>query len=389
MNITGQITFGLLLLFIAILWRSNVKDDTSENVSSPKVLKYWTFVLKMWNPNDNLKTHKTVFDRFGMKGVNGSVDDSWDILWSIEHPFEKFPERMRNLKPHQMVNHMLGIASITNKAFMVTHNRFDFIPRAFEFPGMTEEFHNYSQLNPDKRYVVKNEFNRGVKLVKLSDINFKSYGKKFYQEFVENPLLIDGRVFDFGVYVLITSVNPLRIYRYKSEVLARFCPEPYYPFDPNNTNKYVIYETQKTTVEMPSLGDMITKMGFSFKTSIETHLRSRGFNIKDLWSQIDNVILTLFLANEAHISNKRERFPFHENTFDLVRFDFIIDNDFKVHLMEVNMSPNLTPVGERFKSHSLGYEQLVFNALQCVVGISFYPGHQTRLNIENLLKSFR
>ncbi len=38
------------------------------------------------------------------------------------------------------------------------------------------------------------------------------FGNTFLQEFISNPLLIDGYKFDIGVYVVITSVKPLRIY---------------------------------------------------------------------------------------------------------------------------------------------------------------------------------
>lgn len=367
-----------LIIIVGIWLFYYLNHEKKEQINHQKVIKYWPYVQVMWNKNDNLRSVKRVFDRLGHSVVNGSNGDDWDVLWSIEYPFNMFDYEMKNLKPHQRVNHFPGIGYITSKSFMTTNNRMKFLPAAFEFPRMFEQFQNFVNQFPDKKFVQKNGSNRGVKIVSKDEINFETSDEIFYQEFISNPLLIDDRAFDLGVYVLITSIDPLRIYRFKSEVLLRFCPEPYHPFDEDNIEKYVVYETQKTIFEMPSLNEMCTKMGFSFKESFEFHLGSRGFDVEDLWNQVDDAIVTLVHSNERNLVYKTKDFGSNNHFFELVRFDFIIDEDFEVHLMEVNMSPNLTPACEKFEGHALGYEQVVLNTLQCVMGVVSYSDHHFR-----------
>lgn len=53
------------------------------------------------------------------------------------------------------------------------------------------------------------------------------------QEYIAQPLLIDGFKFDMRIYAMVISCDPLCIYLYK-EGLARFCTTPY--ARPNDNN---------------------------------------------------------------------------------------------------------------------------------------------------------
>ncbi len=48
----------------------------------------------------------------------------------------------------------------------------------------------------------------------LSDIDLSGNEEFIVQEFIEDAALVFDRRFDIGIYVLITSVAPLRIYMY-------------------------------------------------------------------------------------------------------------------------------------------------------------------------------
>jgi tubulin monoglycylase TTLL15 len=168
--------------------------------------------IKYWPHGDNLKSVKNVFDRLGHEMVNGS--DEWEVLWSDGNPFEAFPDEMKNLEAHQRVNHFPGMNLLTNAAVMTSNSFFPFIPATFEFPRMIEEFENFVEMNPEVKFVRKGEKNRQVEIVTRDEINFEENPGVVYQEFKENLLLIDGHAFELGVYVLVTSLEPLRVYRY-------------------------------------------------------------------------------------------------------------------------------------------------------------------------------
>ena len=109
---------------------------------------------------------------------------------------------------------------------------------------------------------------------------------------------------DFSVYSLISSINPLRIYRFENDILLRFCKEPYHPFEFKKNDKYVVSEDRTDPSNMPSLGESIEKLGFTAKKAIEEVFRKQGRNVTELWEKIDEAATSLILINERDIMDK-------------------------------------------------------------------------------------
>lgn len=59
----------------------------------------------------------------------------------------------------------------------------------------------------------------------------------FFQQNFHHFLL---RKFDIGIYVIMTSINPLRVYAFNSDVLLRFCAKKYLPFNSTDLDSYVV-----------------------------------------------------------------------------------------------------------------------------------------------------
>lgn len=90
-----------------------------------------------------------------------------------------------------------------------------------QFPGLTKLTDGFQAANnPSKMFVQKSNDHRGIQIKNLDDIELDRPGS-FVQEFVANPLLIDGYKFDIGVYTTVTSFDPLRVYIYNGDALLR------------------------------------------------------------------------------------------------------------------------------------------------------------------------
>merc|ERR1711959_198472 len=95
-----------------------------------------------------------------------------------------------------------------------------------------------------KTYIVKPSKGcqgNGIYLTRnVDDINMDA--DLVVQRYLHKPLLIDGLKFDLRIYVLVTSVEPLRIYLYK-EGMGRFCTEEYTSIKGSNLSEQCMHLT--------------------------------------------------------------------------------------------------------------------------------------------------
>lgn len=344
-------------------------------VNNDKSPVYW---LSASNADSGYMEHvKQTFKRIGFDRWNEKTGD-WDVMWSYEYPFGKVVTTT-TLKPHQRVNHFPGSGYLTSKGYLAM-SKSRYIPLAFSLPQNLTHFKAYVEKHPEKMWVQKNNKHRGIKIKTQKELDF-SAPDSFIQEFIRKPFLIDGRKFDIGIYTVITSIDPLIIYVLDTEWLIRYCPENYEPFDASNVRKYVVEDDYTPTWKMPSLMQGYQRMKLSHKESLLNYLKKSGHNEKKVTEDLYEAVSELIWEKQPNIISSVAYYPYGTRSFfELVRFDFVLDEDLNVYAMEVNMSPNLS--SGHFADNARMYRQVVYNTLS-LVGVAMQRQHgNTRNPIE-------
>lgn len=176
---------------------------------------------------------------------------------------------------------------------------------------------------------------RGISLFTSLD-QIKKYTQNpqqwIVQKYIENPLLINQKKFDIRQWVLITNSDPLTIWIYNSSYL-RFTVENYDEKDIENlyihlTNNSISKKSDKFS-ESGIEGCMWSSSQFS-----DFLLEKYGEDVwgKKLFPRIKEIVKMSLLA----VGNLGRK-----NSFEIFGYDFMVDNELKVWLIEVNSSPSM------------------------------------------------
>ncbi|GAX73724.1 hypothetical protein CEUSTIGMA_g1177.t1 [Chlamydomonas eustigma] len=163
--------------------------------------------------------------------------DAWDLLWTIT---AKAMLAAEILRPGQMVSIVPGFLSITRKTSLVRSLRsvygdevaFSIVPRTFKLPDELDEWemwiHRHRHDKDSGLWMLKNNKQRGtgLRLVKTDEAFEACFettsrpgleGMVLYrwylaQQYIKDPLLIDGLKSGLRVWVFVPDTKPLRVY---------------------------------------------------------------------------------------------------------------------------------------------------------------------------------
>ena len=230
-------------------------------------------------------------------------------------------------------------------------SEYNFFPKTWVLPGDYSDFK--SQINKKKIFIVKPEASsqgRGIFLIKkLDEINISE--RYVVQEYLGEPLLIDGLKFDLRIYVLVTGCNPLKVFIHE-DGLTRLATEVY--TSPNSHN------LEDMCVHLTNYAINKNNPKFEFNTDPEAdnighkrslnatfaYLEQQGKDVETLKARIEDIILKTLCSIQpslAHIYRSCQPEDFTNGLcFELLGFDIIIDKNLNPVLLEVNHSPSFS-----------------------------------------------
>mmetsp|Transcript_57260 Transcript_57260/g.145428 ORF Transcript_57260/g.145428 Transcript_57260/m.145428 type:complete len:991 (+) Transcript_57260:454-3426(+) len=176
------------------------------------------------------------------------------------------------------------------------------------------------------------------------------------QRYITSPLLLDGLKFDMRLYVVVTSVVPMRAYLFK-EGLARFCTVPYEPPSEGNLKEAKMHLTnfavnKKSKDFQPSEGLAAHDEGSKRSTSGTLRQIQQAFGVspEEVWGKVATLIANTLMALRPALveyyvhEQPRPLHPLGPKGFQLIGLDVIIDSDLEPRLLELNANPSLSVV---------------------------------------------
>ncbi|KAL0029059.1 hypothetical protein WJX77_003291 [Trebouxia sp. C0004] len=295
---------------------------------------------------------RAAFQKAGFKRTSRA---DWNVLWSKALK----PEAYSALTKFQRANHFPGTWQLGRKDKLCTNlarakrtrgSFFDAIPKFYILPRDRQELKQYAAAHPDQLYIQKpvaSSRGRGIKLVP-DPSSIPPEKACLVQHYISNPHTINGLKYDLRVYVVVTCLNPLRVYLYE-EGLVRFASERFSLHKSKLRRRCVHVTNYSINKHQP--GFIANKDadcdGVGSKWSLralQEHLEGQcGIQWQGIWSQVHDLVMAAVLAAEPELhSAARMHVPHRTNCFEIFGFDILLDDKLRAWLIEVNTGPNLS-----------------------------------------------
>ena len=154
------------------------------------------------------------------------------------------------------------------------------------------------------------------------------------QKYIENPLLYKGRKCDMRIWVLLT--HQMKVFLFKEGHLKTCSVE----YDLNSKNAFTHitnYSFQKYNSNFQKFEKGNEVPFYEFQKFLDSEYPEKKYKIKkDLMKQVKEIISLTMRSGKDRI-NKNGR----SHQFEIFGYDFMLDCDFNLFLIEINTNPGL------------------------------------------------
>eukprot|EP00331_Platyophrya_macrostoma_P007233 CAMPEP_0176415902 /NCGR_PEP_ID=MMETSP0127-20121128/6055_1 /TAXON_ID=938130 /ORGANISM="Platyophrya macrostoma, Strain WH" /LENGTH=673 /DNA_ID=CAMNT_0017795931 /DNA_START=6 /DNA_END=2027 /DNA_ORIENTATION=- len=192
----------------------------------------------------------------------------------------------------------------------------------------------------DKQKEIREEYNNGKRCGMVSN-------SLIAQKYVADPLTLEGHKFDFRIYMLIASTNPIIVYYHDGFLRLSLSI-----YDKNSTDKNVHLTNthlSKSLIKNVSEGDG-TYLGMNetelkdyqmwTMPELEEYLYEAKVISEPNW--LNNYLRPQFQKAFAHTARMTESYFLpHSGVFEMFGLDFILDEKLNLWFIECNASPQL------------------------------------------------
>ena len=285
-----------------------------------------------------LSNKKLVFNLLKYNGLEETFLDDFNIFWgsSIECDLIKSLIKSQKLNHFFQSKQLIGDKSEFAKIIQNHPLYFNipiFFPRSYILPQDYNLLYQKMKTHSNSQFISKppkGSCGIGIKIITFKDFYSIPNGS-VVSDYISRPLLIDGFKFDLRIYVLVTSFYPLRAFIYK-EGLARFATEWY-------SRSSLSLFSSLTNATLNKKNKNWCKE-FKWKLSeLLLEIEKRWNKSKELiFNNIIDLVQKSLILIQPSMSNE---FNIYDNCFELFGYDILIDQDFKLWLLEINTLPSL------------------------------------------------
>ena len=293
---------------------------------------------------------------------NNTKGWNYNYLWKVTDNNHKDIGVNENKNKYQFIGNFPlddtykdGLNRFYNKFKDEFPKDYNYIPETYLFPEQKNEIlQKFKHYHYDPKNVwlfkpARDSFGHGIKILDNYDDIKNAKQKRFLiSRYIMNPLLINNKKFDMRAYVLVTGMNPLKIYFYRDGYLKltvknftlshEYIDDGCVHITTSDTN-LECFDGKEYKYDIDIYDE---KSHFYSYVYFERYCAKNGINYTDIMNQMKDIFVKTFISlNSDFLELMEKRANKDRNSYQLYGLDLIIDQNHRVHLLELNRNPTM------------------------------------------------